>query len=139
MTYKISSIEELKIIVEKNIEIFKNKKILLYGDLGAGKTTFVKILAEMLGFKDISSPTFTIMNRYSNNGEFFIHLDLYRLNSLNDLENIGFFDYIDTNYTMAIEWADKIDIRDFINGYVEIKFDKICEFERIIKIKFKGE
>lgn len=139
MTYKISSVEELKDLIEKRLELFKNKKILLYGDLGAGKTTFVKILAEMLGFKDVSSPTFTIMNRYSNNGDFFIHLDLYRLNSLNELENIGFFDYIDNNYTVAIEWADRIEVKDFIDEYVEVRFEKVNEFERVIKINWKGD
>lgn len=139
MIYKVKSVEELKDFISKNLEIFKNKKILLYGDLGAGKTTFVKILVEMLGFNNISSPTFTIMNRYSNGNDFFIHLDLYRLNSINELENIGFFDYIDTNWTVAIEWADRFDIKELFDDYVEIWLEKIDEFSRLIKIKMKGE
>lgn len=139
MIYKVKSVEELKDFISKNLEIFKNKKILLYGDLGAGKTTFVKILVEMLGFNNISSPTFTIMNRYSNGNDFFIHLDLYRLNSVNELENIGFFDYIDTHWTMAVEWADRLNIRELFDNYTEIWLEKIDEFSRLIKIKMKGE
>ncbi len=139
MTYKVKNVEELKEFILKNLDIFKHKKILLYGDLGAGKTTFVKILAEILGFSNISSPTFTIMNRYSNGKDLFIHLDLYRLNSVNELENIGFFDYIDSNWTMAVEWADRFDIKELFDNYTEIWLEKIDEFSRLIKINIKGE
>lgn len=139
MTYKLNSIEDLRDFISKNLDYFKNKKILLYGDLGAGKTTFVKILADLLGFSNVSSPTFTIMNRYSNGGELFIHLDLYRLASVNELENIGFFDYIDTHWTMAVEWADRLNIRELFDNYTEIWLEKIDEFSRLIKIKMKGE
>jgi len=139
MNCNISSIDELKSFISSHLELFRNKKILLVGELGAGKTTFVKILGELLGFKNISSPTFTIMNRYFNGDDTFIHLDLYRLSSLNELENIGFFDYIDTSYTIAVEWADRFNLKDMLDEYILVELKKIDNDKRVIKINLKGE
>ncbi|ADR19222.1 tRNA (adenosine(37)-N6)-threonylcarbamoyltransferase complex ATPase subunit type 1 TsaE [Calditerrivibrio nitroreducens] len=139
MNCNISSIDELKSFISSNLELFRNKKILLVGELGAGKTTFVKILGELLGFNNISSPTFTIMNRYLNGDDIFIHLDLYRLSSLNELENIGFFDYIDTSYTIAVEWADRFNLKDMLDEYILVELKKIDNDKRVIKINLKGE
>ncbi|MGB9731202.1 MULTISPECIES: tRNA (adenosine(37)-N6)-threonylcarbamoyltransferase complex ATPase subunit type 1 TsaE [Calditerrivibrio] len=139
MNYNISSIDGLKSFISSHLELFKSKKILLFGELGAGKTTFVKILGELLGFKNISSPTFTIMNRYFNGDDIFIHLDLYRLTSLNELENIGFFDYIDTNYTIAVEWADRFNLKDMLDEYTLVELKKIDNDDRVVKINLKGE
>ncbi len=84
--------------------------IALVGDLGAGKTTLVKGIASgLLGLdeRDVTSPTFTIVQEYSGTMPLF-HIDAYRLDSMLDLEAIGFDDYIDGNGVTVIEWADRI-------------------------------
>ncbi|MEK7623903.1 MAG: tRNA (adenosine(37)-N6)-threonylcarbamoyltransferase complex ATPase subunit type 1 TsaE [Patescibacteria group bacterium] len=90
--------------------------LVLYGDLGAGKTTLVKGIAEGLGVKeDVTSPTFTLMNVYGIQNEEFrmknlIHIDTYRLKDEQELINIGAEDYLGTPDTICIiEWPEKIE------------------------------
>lgn len=85
--------------------------ILLYGDLGAGKTNFVKGLAQGLGItKRIISPTFVVVRTYSMPDEKqFYHIDLYRLENNTDLQNAGIFEVLESgNAIVAIEWAEKL-------------------------------
>jgi tRNA threonylcarbamoyladenosine biosynthesis protein TsaE len=139
VTLQINSIAELETFVKNNKDRFKNKIVFLYGDLGAGKTTFVKILSESLGFTGASSPTFTLLNIYHKDNEQFYHFDLYRLNSLIELENIGFFDYIETGATICIEWANKFDLKHYLDNYIEIYFEKVNENKRLLNIKYSGD
>ncbi len=82
--------------------------ICLYGDLGAGKTFFVKNLAKGLGInEEVTSPTFNIMNVYDGKLPLY-HFDLYRLEQEQELDDIGFFDYVEEpDGIVVIEWADK--------------------------------
>ncbi|MEK7084156.1 MAG: tRNA (adenosine(37)-N6)-threonylcarbamoyltransferase complex ATPase subunit type 1 TsaE [Patescibacteria group bacterium] len=90
--------------------------VLLHGDLGAGKTTFVKGLAEGLGItEEILSPTFTLMNVYDmktlkhENIKTFVHVDTYRLKSAQEMIDIGIEDYLgDPETVCIIEWPEKI-------------------------------
>jgi tRNA threonylcarbamoyladenosine biosynthesis protein TsaE len=79
----------------------------LDGPLGAGKTCFVQGLAEALGGDpaDVSSPTFTIVHEYLNGG--LIHIDLYRINSEEELITLGFEEYLAAPAVRAIEWGGK--------------------------------
>lgn len=79
----------------------------LVGDLGTGKTTFVKGLAEGLKcYDEASSPTFSLVHPYEGENPL-IHCDWYRLNSSSELDRIGWYELVDTNDRIAIEWADK--------------------------------
>lgn len=79
----------------------------LKGDLGAGKTAFTKGIAKGLGISDdITSPTFTIINEYAGKIPL-AHMDAYRLASPEELENIGFSDYL-SDFVVVLEWADKV-------------------------------
>lgn len=81
----------------------------LEGPLGAGKTTFVKGLAEGLGCRsdEVSSPTFTLVHEYPGARLPFVHLDLYRLESPEELAALGFDDLLAGRTIAAIEWGDK--------------------------------
>jgi tRNA threonylcarbamoyladenosine biosynthesis protein TsaE len=80
----------------------------LCGDLGAGKTHFVKGLAEGLGATtEATSPTFTLIHEYADGRLPLFHFDLYRLETEDELLRIGFDDYLDAGGLLAIEWADK--------------------------------
>jgi tRNA threonylcarbamoyladenosine biosynthesis protein TsaE len=81
----------------------------LCGELGSGKTTFIKGLAKGLGFGGrVNSPSFVILKVYSiRKKSFLYHFDLYRLNSLKELEDIGYEDFVSNCGICVIEWADK--------------------------------
>src|SRR5690606_31429389 len=99
---------ELGEIIGKNLTL--PSLIYLYGDLGAGKTHLSKGIARGLGItEDITSPTFTLINEYEENGLKLYHLDLYRLDSVNEVLDLGVEDFIDTEKTaVLIEWAEKL-------------------------------
>ena len=83
--------------------------ILLRGDLGAGKTAFVRGLAEGLGIEasDVSSPTFTLLQEYRGGRLPLLHADLYRLNDAREIEDLG-LEELGAAGVMAIEWAEKL-------------------------------
>ncbi len=87
--------------------------IALHGDLGAGKTTFVQTLGQLLGVgEQITSPTFTIMKGYETNDDTFatlIHMDAYRIDDISELGPLRFSEILNTpNTLVCIEWAEKI-------------------------------
>jgi len=86
------------------------KLVLLRGELGAGKTTLVKGIAE--GFQaasqdDVTSPTFTLVHEYRGPGVNVYHIDLYRVDTPHQLETLGLDDLIATNSVLLIEWGEK--------------------------------
>jgi len=84
----------------------------LIGDIGAGKTEFVKGLAIGLGFGDeVTSPTFTVVHEYQGGRLPLFHMDFYRLRAERELEEVGFDDYLAAGGICAIEWGDKFPSR----------------------------
>ena len=82
--------------------------IAITGDLGAGKTHFVKGMAAGLGGDIVvTSPTFTLVHEYPCDRKPLFHFDFYRLESAEEVRDIGFDDYVDGGGIIAIEWADK--------------------------------
>lgn len=109
----------------------------LNGDLGCGKTCFTQGIARALGVPDdhpVNSPTFTILNEYRGRDLSLYHLDAYRLSGVDDLQDIGFFDYLNGDGVLVIEWGEKIAAA--INGEViAVDFTYIDDSTR--KLEFR--
>jgi tRNA threonylcarbamoyladenosine biosynthesis protein TsaE len=98
----------------------------LHGDLGSGKTCFVQGIARALGIlRPVTSPTFTIINEYRGRLPLY-HVDLYRLNRIEDLLSIGFDEYLDAGGFVAIEWAERADPL-LPAGAVHVRLDPLPE------------
>lgn len=83
--------------------------ICMYGDLGAGKTEFVRAMAQELGIEDyITSPTFTIINEYKGSLDLY-HFDVYRIADSDEMYEIGYDEYINGDGICVIEWAQLIE------------------------------
>jgi tRNA threonylcarbamoyladenosine biosynthesis protein TsaE len=81
----------------------------LSGDLGVGKTVFTQGFASGLGITDtVNSPTFTILQEYEDGRMPFYHFDVYRITDVEEMEEIGFEDYLDGRGVCLIEWAEQI-------------------------------
>ncbi|MBR1496838.1 MAG: tRNA (adenosine(37)-N6)-threonylcarbamoyltransferase complex ATPase subunit type 1 TsaE [Oscillospiraceae bacterium] len=107
--------------------------VALYGGLGAGKTAFVRGLARGLGLDArVSSPTFTIVNEYPGPRPLF-HFDMYRLNSADELFDIGWEDYLSRGAVCAVEWSENVEDA-FEGGETLVRIDVLPENRRKIEI-----
>ncbi len=138
MEYISHSTEETENIAYEFAKTLRGGEVItLDGDLGAGKTAFTRGLARGLGITDsVSSPTFTIVNEYRNGETPLFHFDVYRLESSDEMYDIGWEDYISQGAVIVIEWAKNI--ADILEECIEIDITKdlnISEDYRKIVIK----
>jgi tRNA threonylcarbamoyladenosine biosynthesis protein TsaE len=119
----------------------KGETVAFFGGLGMGKTSFIKGLAKGLGVtSDITSPTFSLINEYKGKNFNLYHFDMYRISSWDDLYSIGFFDYVDSDGLLAVEWSENIENalpEDSI--YIVIRASEKGENVREIKIGKREE
>jgi len=104
-------------------ELCPGTVVAFYGDLGAGKTTFIRGMAKALGVKEpVTSPTYTIVNEYDGEIPLF-HFDMYRLASSEDLFEIGWEDYTAKNGILAVEWSEHVEDA-FEGDIVRVRIEK---------------
>ena len=107
--------------------------VALYGDLGAGKTAFVRGMARGMGIDArVSSPTFTIVNEYLGARELY-HFDMYRLASSEELFDIGWEDYLNRGGVCAVEWSENVSDA-FEGDEITVRIEKTGDSERVITI-----
>lgn len=114
--------------------------VTLSGGLGAGKTLFCKGVLEGLGYRgDVPSPTFNIMNHYAPPDTRLpvIHADLYRLNSPDELEELGMFDSADADTVSLVEWPEQSGSA-FANAHFQISIAVTAENSRTLTIEAKN-
>ena len=140
MDYKIISHNELDTIeLAQNIESekFPNMVICLDGELGSGKTVFVKGFAKSLGISEtITSPTFNLIKEYESGEMPLYHMDVYRLEG--KCETVGFNDYFNKDGVCIIEWSDMI-CDCLPEERLQIDFKIIDENTRVLVLKPYGQ
>ena len=93
--------------------------VAFFGDLGAGKTAFVRGMARGLGIREpVTSPTYTIVNEYLSGRTPLFHFDLYRLSGPDDLFDIGWEDYLERGGVCAVEWSERAE--ELLSGAVRV-------------------
>lgn len=110
--------------------------ILLSGDLGAGKTEFAKRVASYFEIQNVASPTFSLHQHYTNSRIKIDHFDLYRLDNLDELESIGFWDIISEPSLALIEWPERVPDsywpQERVRIHIKILKSQKNETERVI-------
>ena len=127
-----------KNIAETIAPMFKMGDVLiLEGDLGAGKTHFVKGFADGISSQNVvTSPTFSIANFYKSPDTTLLHIDLYRITTLNEFYDLGLIDYFDQSVTM-IEWGLKFE--DYVDDYLLITIEICDNNSRKISFESRGD
>lgn len=129
MNIKIESLDKIDEAALEFIHAMGDNTVFAFhGEMGAGKTTFIKAICENLGVSDtINSPTFAIVNEYrSDSGELIYHFDFYRINKIEEVFDFGYEDYFYSGSLCFIEWPEKVDTllpKDTVNVYVKVQQD----------------
>ncbi len=110
----VKSVADLEQAARRFVEEMGDETVYaFYGEMGAGKTTFIRALAAALGVKDdvANSPSFSIINEYRSDttAELIYHFDLYRLDSMDEAMDIGVEDYFDSGALCLLEWPERIE------------------------------
>jgi tRNA threonylcarbamoyladenosine biosynthesis protein TsaE len=138
-TIQSTSLENTAEIAQKIAPLFKKEDVVIFeGNLGAGKTHFVKFLAAALGYEGlVTSPTYTIASVYDWAAGKILHIDGYRLTSLSEFVDLGLDAYFAESISM-IEWAGEFE--DEFPHYLKIKLEYLeAEMSRKITFSYLGE
>lgn len=113
MRIEIKSLEQINEAAKEFISIMGDRTVFAFnGDMGVGKTTFIKAICEELGVSDvITSPTFAIVNEYRSDetAELIYHFDFYRIKKLEEVYDMGYEDYLYSGALCFIEWPELIE------------------------------
>ena len=133
ITHSVTQTQRLGSLLGASLE--QASIIALNGELGSGKTAFVQGLAKGLDVSEkyyITSPTFTLINEYPGRHRLF-HVDLYRIEHISELEDIGLDEVLHQDAVIAIEWADKLS-GDTLSDHLSLQFKLTGEESRQIDI-----
>jgi len=135
MKLTLSTLEDLpKVAVSFLKETGDQRQIAFYGDMGVGKTTFIKEICRQLGVVEVvTSPTFAIVNEYhTTDNRNVYHFDFYRINKIEELFDFGYEDYLYSTDYCFIEWPEKGDevLPDHI---LKVKITEISDGTRVIE------
>jgi tRNA threonylcarbamoyladenosine biosynthesis protein TsaE len=135
MNINVNSLSDLDQAAIALLDFAGTEKIFVFeGDMGAGKTTFIKVIAKALGVKElVSSPTFSIVNEYEGKGSTFYHFDFYRIKNLQEAYDIGYEEYFFSGNTCFIEWPEKVE-ELLPEHYIKVEIKMLSENERILSI-----
>ena len=141
MKLEINGLNDLKEAAKQLLIFAGEEKIIIFeGDMGAGKTTFIKEICHALGVADVvSSPTFSIVNEYliQNNNRPVYHFDFYRIKNLQEVYDIGYEEYFFSDSICLVEWPEKI-AELLPETYIKVIITALNETERhisFVKIK----
>lgn len=134
-TVVTSSVTETEEVGAELGSFLLNKRegfVAMYGDLGAGKTAFVRGLASVIAPEaHVCSPTYNIVNEYHGENALLCHFDMYRIESDDDLYSVGFYDY--ENCIIVAEWCEKTPFA-LPESYIKVEILKTGENERSITL-----
>ena len=121
---------------KKITPLLKYKLVFLEGELGSGKTTLIKQFCKELGFKNqVTSPTFPLLNIYKNNEKNIYHADLYRLKNIDEINELGFYELVESNDWFFVEWPELLyGVIDF--PYTKIKIKNVDDISRIVTLTY---
>ena len=109
---KITSLKSIEQTAKEFISKIENKKLFaFYGEMGVGKTTFIKQICKSLGVSsEVTSPTFSLVNEYStNNNNTLYHFDFYRIENPEEALDFGLYEYLDSGKLCLMEWPEMIE------------------------------
>ena len=121
---------------KKITPLLKYKLVFLEGELGSGKTTLIKQFCKELGFKNqVTSPTFPLLNIYKYNEKNIYHADLYRLKNIDEINEMGFYEVMESNNWFFVEWPELLyGVIDF--PYTKIKIKNVDDISRIVTLTY---
>ncbi|MCC5921662.1 MAG: tRNA (adenosine(37)-N6)-threonylcarbamoyltransferase complex ATPase subunit type 1 TsaE [Cyclobacteriaceae bacterium] len=124
LSYDLSEISD---VASKLIEYASSDTIFLFeGSMGAGKTTLIQAIVQTLGYDDrVSSPTYGLVNEYPlDGGHAIYHFDFYRIEDIEEAEDIGIYEYFDSGDICLVEWPSKIEAL-WPEAYVKVHLSKL--------------
>lgn len=134
MEIEVNQLDDLRQAALSLLEFADEEKIFLFeGEMGAGKTTFIKALCEAMGVADVvSSPTFSIVNEYrGRDNKRIFHFDFYRINDLREAYDIGYEEYFYSGDICLVEWPEKI--RELLpDQYVQVSITATAPDTRLL-------
>ena len=137
MKLLLNNLSDLDVVANKFIESMEDRKIFaFYGEMGAGKTTFIKAICSALGVSEtITSPTFSIVNEYEkSDGEPIYHFDFYRIENIEEVYDFGYEDYFYSDKMCFIEWPELVETL-LPEDVVEVKISADDNEQRLISVQ----
>ena len=137
-TIRIANLESLPAAAEEFVGLMDDYTVFAFnGDMGAGKTTFIRALVQALGVdaEEANSPSFSLINEYRSDttSELIYHFDLYRLESLDEALEIGVEDYFDSGAVCLIEWPERV--ADILpDDTVRVDISEDADGSRLLKV-----
>lgn len=142
MIYRVSSDVETEAIGKKLAETLtklniKRVYIAMRGEMGVGKTVFTRGFVSHFGRANVKSPTYTIVNEYKAGGKNIYHFDLYRIADGDDLESIGYHEYVESDAYSIVEWSERVP--EYIpSDAITVTISRVAEDEAARDIEIVG-
>ena len=142
MIYRLNTDKETEEFGKKLAEMLakrgiKRAYIAMKGEMGVGKTVFTRGFASYFGITGVKSPTYTIVNEHRAGAVRLYHFDLYRINDAEDLESIGYHEYVESNAYSIVEWSERVP--EYIpDDAITVEIRRVSEDENLRDVLISG-